>query len=67
MESLWGEWIIIAINAVLIALIITAPILVGILIIRLLRKGVSEDRRIFEDEIKAELTEIKKQLDNLSQ
>jgi hypothetical protein len=67
MESLSSEWIIIAINAIIIALIITAPLLVGILVIRVIRKGVSEDRRTFEDEVKAELAEIKKQLEDLSQ
>jgi ABC-type sulfate transport system permease subunit len=72
MEHLWGEWLVIALNAVMIALILTAPILVGILIMRALRKGINADRQSFEDEILSKLqeiaatqAEIKKRIDEL--
>ena len=73
MEPYWGGWIVLVLNGIMIALILTAPILVGILIIRILRRGVTEDRQAFEDLIKTKLEEIaktqeeiKKQLDHLS-
>jgi uncharacterized membrane protein YhiD involved in acid resistance len=72
MEPFWGEWLALAIYAIVLALILTAPLLVGILIIRVLRKRVSEDRQAFENEIRSKLeviaesqTEMKKQLDDL--
>ena len=73
MEPYWGGWIVLVLNGIMIALILTAPILVGILIIRILRRGVTEDRQAFEELIKSKLEEIaetqeeiKKQLDHLS-
>ncbi len=58
MEPLRMDFLILALNAILIALILTAPLLVGLLIIRLLRKGISDDRTTFEDEIRSKLSEI---------
>jgi uncharacterized membrane-anchored protein YhcB (DUF1043 family) len=73
MEPYWGGWIVLVLNGIMIALILTAPILVGILIIRVLRRGVTEDRQAFEDSMMSKLEEIaetqeelKKQLDHLS-
>ncbi|HEY43304.1 MAG TPA: hypothetical protein G4O11_04900 [Anaerolineae bacterium] len=73
MEPYWGGWIVLVLNGIMIALILTAPLLVGILIIRVLRRGVTDDRRAFEDDIRSKLGEItesqaemKKQLDELS-
>ena len=72
MQVFWTEWLILAVNGLVIALILTAPFLVGMLIIRVLRKRVSEDRRSFEDETRSKLAqlaesqaEMKKQLDEL--
>ncbi len=58
MELLRMDFLILTLNAILIALILTAPLLVGLLIIRLLRKGISDDRKAFEDEIRSKLGEI---------
>ncbi len=58
MEPLRMDFLILALNAILIALILTAPLLVGLLIIRLLRKGISDDRTTFEDDIRSKLREI---------
>jgi uncharacterized membrane-anchored protein YhcB (DUF1043 family) len=58
MEPFYGEWIILILNAVIIALVLAAPILVGIFLMRILRKGVSKDRQQFEEEISARLQEI---------
>ena len=58
MEPYFANWLVLLLNAILIALILTAPLLVGILIIRVLRKGVSEDRQAFEDEIRSKIGEI---------
>ena len=72
MQVFWTEWLVLAVNGLVIALILTAPFLVGMLIIRVLRKRVSEDRRSFEDETRSKLAqlaesqaEMKKQLDEL--
>ena len=72
MQVFWTEWLILAVNGLVIALILTAPFLVGMLIIRVLRKRVSEDRRSFEDETRSKLAqlaesqaEMKKHLDEL--
>lgn len=58
MEPLRIDFFVLAFNAILIALILTAPFLVGLLIIRVLRKGISDDRRDFEDDIRSKLGEI---------
>ena len=63
MESLWVEWILKIINAILLTLAITTPLLVGILLIRVLRKGVTEDRKGFEEEAISKLSEIQAQID----
>jgi hypothetical protein len=58
MEPFRVDFLVLALNTTLIALILTASLLVGLLIIRVLRKGVSEDRRIFEEDIRSKLGEI---------
>ena len=60
MEPLRIDFLILALNAILIALILTAPLLVKLLIIRLLRKVISGDRTVYEDEIRSKLREIEK-------
>ena len=65
MESLWGEWILIIINAIILTLVITTPFLVGILLIGVLRKRLNEDRQGFEEELMAKLSVIQAQLDEL--
>jgi hypothetical protein len=58
MESLWGEWILIIINAIILTLVITTPLLVGILLIRVLRKGGTKDKQGFEEEAMPKLSVI---------
>ncbi len=58
MNSFQPEWLVIALNAVLCALVLTVPILVGFLVLRVLRRGVSEDRQVFEEEVRSKLDEI---------
>ncbi len=58
METFGGEWLVLAFNAILIAIVITIPLLVGLIILRFLRRGVSEDRRAFEDQVLAKLGEM---------
>jgi hypothetical protein len=58
MEPLQMDFLILALNAILIALILTAPLFVGLLIIRLLRKGISVDRNDFEDDVRSKLGKI---------
>jgi len=66
MESLWVEWILKIINAILLTLVITTSLLIGILLIRVLRKGVTEDGKGFEEGTITKLSEIQAQLDGLS-
>ena len=73
MEPFYGEWIVLVLNGIIIALVLTAPVLVGVLVIRALRKGVSRDRQEFEHEIREKLEAIvesqeliRKQLDDSS-
>lgn len=58
MVNLYGEWLMIILNAIIIALILTAPFLVGILVIRVLRRNITADRHSFEDEVRSKLQEI---------
>ncbi|HEY46435.1 MAG: hypothetical protein AMJ88_05165 [Anaerolineae bacterium SM23_ 63] len=60
MEPVRIDLLILALNVILIALILTAPLLVGLLIIRVLRKWMAEDRKAFEDDIRSKLGEIAK-------
>ena len=67
------EWYVLVLNGILIALVCTAPLLIAFIAIRILRSGVSEDRRKFEqqvsarlDKMAASLEEIKKQVEALS-
>ena len=58
METFSAQWLVIIMNAIVIALILTAPLLLAILFMRILRKGVSQDRQVFEEEIRSKLGEI---------
>jgi hypothetical protein len=67
MVNLYGEWLMIILNAIIIALILTAPFLVGILVIRVLRRNITADRRSFEDEVRSKLLEISETLEEIKQ
>jgi hypothetical protein len=58
MGPFYEEWIVLFLSAVIITLLLTAPILMAVLIIRILRKGVSSDRQRFEEEVLEKLEEI---------
>lgn len=74
MENFRPEWLTLALNAILCALVLTVPLLVGMIILGVLRRGVSEDRRSFEEEVRSKLgeiaesqAEIARQLETLSE
>ena len=67
MVNLYGEWLMIILNAIIIALILTAPFLVGILVIRVLRRNITADRRSFENEVRSKLLEISETLEEIKQ
>jgi hypothetical protein len=67
MEPLGMDFLILALNAILIALILTAPLLVGLLIIQVLRKWLAEDKRAFEENIRSQLGKIAESQAKLNQ
>jgi hypothetical protein len=58
MDSFQPEWLVLVLNAILCALVLTVPVLVGFLVLRVVRRGVSEDRQDFEGEVISKLGEI---------
>jgi len=62
MELASIEWLVVIINALVIGLVLTAPVLLVIIVVRGLRKGVSQDRQAFEAEVKMKLEEISTRL-----
>lgn len=65
MVNLYGEWLMIILNAIIIALILTAPVLVGIIVMRVLRSNITADRRSFEDEVRSKLQDISETLEEI--
>ncbi len=72
MELYRGEWIALLLNVIVLASCLAIPALGGLLAFRGLRRGISEDRRRFEDQIRAKLdqteesqAEIMRRLDDL--
>lgn len=58
METLRIEWLGLVLNAFLIAATLSIPILVGILILRIMRRGISADRKVLEEEVNSQLDAI---------
>ena len=58
METLSTQWLVMVMNGVVIALVLTFPLLLGMIIMRIFRKGVSRDRHEFEDEVISKLGEM---------
>jgi hypothetical protein len=58
MEGLATEWLVIIMNAIVIAVILTIPLLLAIIAMRILRRGVLQDRREFEEEVRTRLEQI---------
>lgn len=65
MVNLYGEWLMIILNAIIIALLLTAPVLVGIIVMRVLRSNITADRRSFEDEVRSKLQDISETLEEI--
>ena len=65
MDALRSEWCVVLLNALLIALICTLPILVALFGIRALRKAVSDDRKQFEEKVETRLDGIAASLDEI--
>lgn len=70
MGAFGGEWLVLALSAIL---IVTVPLLVGRIVLQAFRKIVSEDRRNFEEKVIPKLedlaasqTEIMRLLEDLS-
>jgi len=67
MDSFSSEWLIMLFNTIVFGLILAVPILAVILLIRVLRRGVSQDRRDFEDDLKSKLEGITVSLSEIKQ
>ena len=55
-SNLWIEWIL---SGLLIAIIITFPLLLGLILLSILRRSVKKDRQAFEDRVISLLEEIR--------
>jgi hypothetical protein len=58
MDAFLGEWLVLAMNAFLIALLLVVPVLGGVFVLRIFRRGVSEERHDFEAEVMSKLGEL---------
>jgi hypothetical protein len=59
METQAGSYLVIFLNALAIALVITSPLLLGLAVISVTRKGFRKDREKFESRVISLLEEIR--------
>ncbi len=58
MEFALTEWLFVVLNTVVIGAFLAIPLLIVALAIRALRRGISQDREGFENEVRLKLAEI---------